>query len=257
MAGPLQPSRYLSPARPRVFAHRGLAVGAPENTLLAFLKALALGVEYLETDVHASSDGVAVLSHDPDLRRVAGRDGNVEALTLAQLRGVELGYGQTFSSLAEALDAFPDARFNIDVKSVAAVQPTVDAIRALRATDRVLVSSFSEQRRRAAVDQLPGVATSASAPRFVQALIAGKLGLKPIMAHALRGTVAVQVPEKALRLRVTTARMLEQLHFLGVEMHVWTINDPHRMRELLQLGVDGIVTDRADLAMLLVTGSAL
>jgi len=257
VAGPLQPSKYLSPARPRVFAHRGLAVAAPENTLLAFLQALALGVEYIETDVHASSDGVAVISHDPELARVAGRAGKVEALTLAQLRGVDLGHGQTFSTLTEALDAFPDARFNIDVKSVASVQPTVDAIRALRATDRVLVSSFSEQRRRAAIDQLPGVATSASAPRFVQALIAGKLRLKPIMAHALRGTVAVQVPEKALRLRVTTARMLEQLHSLGVEMHVWTINDPNRMRELLQLGVDGIVTDRADLAMEIVTGSAL
>ncbi len=257
MAGPLQPSRYLSPDRPRVFAHRGLAVGAPENTLLAFLKALALGVEYIETDVHASADGVAVISHDPELARVAGRDGKVEALTLAQLRRIELGYGQSFCSLAEALDAFPDARFNIDVKSVAAVQPTVDAIRALRATDRVLVSSFSEQRRRAAVDQLPGVATSTSAPRFVQALIAGKLGLKPIMAHALRGTVAVQVPEKALRLRVTTTRMVDQLHSLGVEMHVWTINDPNRIRELLKLGVDGIVTDRSDLAMEIITGSAL
>lgn len=257
MAGPLQPSRYLSLASPRVFAHRGLAVGAPENTLLAFMKALALGVDYIETDVHASSDGVAVISHDPELARVAGRDGKVEALTLAQLRGVDLGHGQTFSTLTEALDAFPDARFNIDVKSIAAVQPTVDAIRQLRATDRVLVSSFSEQRRRAAVDQLTGVATSTSAPRFVQALIAGKLGLKPIMAHALRGTIAVQVPEKALRLRVTTARMLEQLHSFGVEMHVWTINDPNRMRELLELGVDGIVTDRADLAMKVVAGSPL
>jgi len=257
VAGPLQPSRYLSPARPRVFAHRGLAVAAPENTLLAFLKALALGVGYIETDVHASSDGVAVISHDPELSRVAGRDGNVEALTLAQLGRIDLGCGQTFSSLAAALDAFPEARFNIDVKSAAAVQPTVNAIRALRATDRVLVSSFSEQRRRAAIDQLPGVATSASAPRFVQALIAGKLRLKPIMAYALRGTVAVQVPEKALRLRVTTARMLDQLHSLGVEMHVWTINDPHRMRELLELGVDGIVTDRADLAMAIVAGSTL
>jgi len=257
VAGPLRPSRYLSPARPRVFAHRGLAVAAPENTLLAFLKALALGVEYIETDVHASSDGVAIISHDPELGRVAGREGKVEALTLAQLRGVDLGHGQTFSSLLEALDAFPDARFNIDVKSSAAVQPTVDAICALRATDRVLVSSFSEQRRRAAVHQLPGVATSTSAPRFVQALIAGKLGLKPVMAHALRGTVAVQVPEKALRLRVTTARMLDQLHSLGVEMHVWTINDPHRMRELVELGVDGIVTDRADLAIDIVAGSPL
>ncbi|MCY7413668.1 MAG: glycerophosphodiester phosphodiesterase [Salinibacterium sp.] len=258
----VEPSRskarsYLSPARPRLLAHRGLAIGAPENTLLAFLKALALGAEYIETDVHASLDGVAVISHDPHLARVAGRDGQVEALTLAQLRRIDLGYGQTFSSLAEALDAFPATRFNIDVKSIAAVQPTVDAIRDFSATNRVLVSSFSERRRRAAVDQLPGVATSTSAPRFVQALIAGKLGLRPIMAHALRGTVAVQVPEKALGLAVTTERMLDQLHSLGVEMHVWTINDPRRMRELLALGVDGIVTDRVDLALAVKAGSAL
>jgi glycerophosphoryl diester phosphodiesterase len=240
-----------------VFAHRGLAVDAPENTLLSFLKALALGVEYIETDVHASADGVAVISHDPDLSRVAGLDGQVETLPLAALRRIDLGNGQTFCTLAEALDAFPDARFNIDVKSVAAIQPTVDAIRTLRATERVLVSSFSESRRRAAIDQLPGVATSTSAPRFAAALIAGKLGCVPLMAHALRGTVAAQVPENALGLRVTTERMLDQLHSLGVEMHVWTINDPRRMRELIDLGVDGIVTDRADLAMAVVAGSAL
>lgn len=232
-----------------MFAHRGLAVEAPENTLLAFAKALAVGAIYIETDVHASADGVCVIAHDPTLERVAGRDVRVEQLTMAELRKVDLGYGQGFCSLTEVLDTFPETRFNIDLKSAAAVAPAVSAILAARASDRVLVTSFSDRRRKAAVAALPGVATSASAGSFVRALVAGKVGSTAVVRRALRGVCAVQVPEKAVGLAVTTERMIRQLHEVGVEMHVWTINDPVRMRELLDLGVDGIVTDRADLAL--------
>jgi glycerophosphoryl diester phosphodiesterase len=232
-----------------VFAHRGLALEAPENTLLAFAKAIAIGAVYVETDVHASADGIAVIAHDPDLTRVAGRDVRVDQLTLAELRKVDLGEGQSFCSLAEALDGFPETRFNIDVKSRAAVQPTIDAIVAAGASDRVLVSSFDEARRVATLRGLPGVVSSSSARRFVLALLGGKIGFSPAVRGALRGLAAVQVPEKALGLRVITERMVRLLHAAGVEVHVWTINDPQRMRELLDLGVDGIVTDRVDLAL--------
>ena len=234
---------------PRVFAHRGLALDAPENTLLAFARAIALGVEYVETDVHASADGVAVIAHDPDLARVAGRDVRVDQLTLAELRKVDLGHGQGFCTLAEALDAFPETRFNIDVKSFAAVDGTADAILGLRASHRVLVSSFDERRRLAALRALPDVVTSASARRFLGALLSAKAGLSPAVRFALRGVVAVQVPEKAIGLTITTRRMIRRLHSAGVEVHIWTVNDPVRMRELLDLGVDGLVTDRADLAL--------
>jgi len=231
-----------------VFAHRGLALEAPENTLLAFARAIAAGASYIEIDVHASADGIAVVAHDPDLKRVAGRDVRVEQLTLAELQRIDLGFGQSFCTLAEALDGFPETRFNIDLKSRAAVQPAVAAITSLRATSRVLVTSFSDRRRLAAVRELPGVASSASARLFVTALLAGKIGATPIARRALRGVVAVQVPEKALGLRVTTERMIRRLHAAGVEVHIWTVNDPVRMAELLDLGVDGLVTDRADLA---------
>ena len=107
---------FLDGPRPRIIAHRGLASGAPENTLLAFLKALSAGATHLETDVHATADGDAVISHDPELTRVAGREVRVGQLTLAELRRIPLGHGQSFCSLAEALDAFPEARFNIDIK---------------------------------------------------------------------------------------------------------------------------------------------
>ncbi len=243
------PENYLSPARPRVFAHRGLAIDAPENTLLAFQRAVDAGAEYVETDVHASSDGESVIAHDPDLSRVAGRPAKVQELTLAQLRAVDLGHGQGFCSLTEALETFPRTRFNIDVKSAAAVAPTIAAIRAAGASDRVLVSSFDERRRAAALAGLPGVVSSASAGLFARALFAGKLGLSWVVRRALRDVVAVQVPERALGLTITTPRMLRQLHEAGVEVHIWTVNDPVRMAELLELGVDGIVTDRADLAL--------
>lgn len=232
-----------------MFAHRGLALEAPENTLLAFAKAIAAGAIYVETDTHASLDGVAVVAHDPDLKRVAGRDLRIEQLTFAELKRIDLGHGQNFCSLAEALDGFPETRFNIDVKSAGAVQPTIDAILKTGASNRVLVSSFDERRRVATLRGLPGVVSSSSAARFLPALLAGKLGFSPGVRAALRGLVAVQVPERALGLRVTSARMIRQLHTAGVEIHVWTVNDPQRMRELLDLGVDGIVSDRADLAL--------
>ncbi|WP_439563825.1 glycerophosphodiester phosphodiesterase family protein [Microcella sp.] len=244
---------YFAPARPRVLAHRGLAIDAPENTLLAFAHALALGVTHIETDVHASADGAAVIAHDADLSRVEGRALRVADLTVAELARLDLGDGQHMPTLAEALAAFPDARFNIDLKSADAVTPAVDAIRAARADDRVLLTSFSERRRRAALAQLPGVATSASGPRFAAALLASIVRGGPVVRSALRGLHAVQIPTRAIGLDTVSPARIRAFHAAGVEIHVWTINDEPEMRRLLQLGVDGIVTDRADRAVRVVS----
>jgi glycerophosphoryl diester phosphodiesterase len=219
-----------------------------ENTLPAFAAALELGAHYLETDVHGSKDGIAVVSHDPDLSRLAGESGLVSERTLAELQRIPLGPA-TIPSLAEVLDAFPEARFNIDIKSADAVPGAIDAIRATGAQQRVLVTSFSDRRRRAVVSALPGVATSASAGSFLRALVAGKAGVTGLLRSALAGVDAVQVPERVLSLAVTTERFVGRLHAAGVEIHVWTINDPADMERLLDLGVDGLVTDRTDLAM--------
>lgn len=240
---------YFAPDRPRVIAHRGLAIEAPENSLLAFAHALALGVTHLETDVHASSDGVAVIAHDPDLSRVAGHPQRVASMTVADLARLDLGAQQHMPTLAEALDAFPDARFNIDLKSADAVSPTVEAVRAGRAEDRVLLTSFSERRRRAALAQLPDVATSASGPRFAAALLASVVRGGPVVRGALRGLHAVQIPTRAIGLDTVTPRRIRAFQAAGVEVHVWTINDEPEMRRLLALGIDGLVTDRADIAL--------
>ena len=245
-------SGFLTPTGPRVFAHRGLAVDAPENTLLAFLKALSAGATHLETDVHASLDGIAVISHDADLVRMVGRNVRLDQFTFAELKRINLGAGQTFSSLSEALEAFPDARFNIDVKADAAAEPTARAILSAKATDRVLITSFSEDRRRRVVRLLPGVATSASAAVVVIAFLAAMIGLNWLARRSLRGFVAVQVPERVWIMRVVTPRFIRAMHLSGVEIHVWTVNEPSAMKRLLDLGVDGIVTDRCDLAMALI-----
>ncbi len=235
---------------PRVFAHRGLALEAPENTLLAFAAAIAAGVHYIETDVHASADGVAIISHDPDLQRVAGLPQRVNALTRAELAKVDLGHDQGYASLAEALHGFPETRFNVDVKDPLAVEPTVRAIREARAVDRVLVTSFDERRRAAAVAGLPGVATSASARRFGAALLAGRVGSVAGVRAALRGIDCVQIPVRAAGLSTTAPRFIDVLHEAGVEVHYWTIDDPEAMMRLFEHGADGIMSDRADVSII-------
>ncbi len=232
-----------------MLAHRGLAVDAPENTLLAFAKALAVGATHLETDVHASADGVAILSHDPDLFRLTGRHVRIDQLTSAELARIHVGESQTFATLSAALDAFPDARFNIDIKAAAAAIPTVEAIRTAHAEHRVLIGSFSKPRRLAVVRKLPGVATSVSSRGAVIATWAAAVGLPALTRWALRGVQAVQLPLRVLGARTTSVRAIAAYHSAGVEVHIWTINDPAVMSRLLDAGVDGIVTDRADLAL--------
>jgi len=238
---------FLAGPPPRIIAHRGLALDAPENTLLAFLKALSAGATHLETDVHASADGEAVISHDPDLTRVAGREARVEQLTLTELRRVPLGHGQSFCSLAEALNAFPEARFNIDIKEERAAAPAAAAILHARAAHRVLLTSFSAANRKAATTALPDVAVSPSVSEFVPALVGAKLGIRPLTRRALRGFAAVQIPQRRGPLRLVTARTVRAVHTAGAEVHVWTIDDVADMTRLLDLGVDGIVTNRCDL----------
>ncbi len=217
--------------------------------MLAFQKAAAIGCTHLETDVHASKDGFAVISHDGDLKRVAGVDARIQDLTLAELRRIDLGQGQTFITLDELLAAFPGHRFNIDIKALAAAKPAADAIIAAGAVPSVLITSFNEGRRLAATHRMPGVKTSASAPSFVLAFFFARLGLGRAAARVLRHIDAVQVPERIAYLQTCTRRTVRIFHAAGCEIHVWTVNDASLMRRLFRHGVDGIFTDRADIGL--------
>ncbi|UOQ58293.1 glycerophosphodiester phosphodiesterase [Leucobacter allii] len=250
---------YLAdPVRPRVLAHRGLvrpadaARGVAENTRAAFRAALAAGARYLETDCRATRDGEIVLVHDAELGRVAGDPRRVADLTHAELGALLAGRGGLLT-LDEALAEFPDARFNVDVKAAEAAAG-VGRIAAGQA-HRVLVTSFSEALRRAALAAaaaVPGSVRPATAPGrggIVRVLLAVASGSRARVARALAGIDALQIPERQGIVPVLTPRVVDAAHRHGVEVHVWTVNDPARMRALVARGVDGIITDRADLAL--------
>ena len=167
---------------------------------------------------------------------------------MAELRLIDLGCGQGFASLEEALDAFPDLRFNVDVKVAGAVTPTVTALERTRAASRVLLTSFSDGRRRRLGELVPDAVTSAGRAGVIRARLGARFGPRSI-TWALRGAAALQVPERVGPVRVVTPRFIRGAHDAGAEVHVWTVNDPADMTRLLDLGVDGLVTDRADLAL--------
>ncbi|WP_233255429.1 glycerophosphodiester phosphodiesterase family protein [Naasia lichenicola] len=229
-----------------MIAHRGLALEHPENSIDAFRAALDAGATHLETDAHATRDGIAVLAHDRDLSRVTGDPRRVGDLTRAELRGIPRG-GDGICTLFDALQTFPSARFNLDVKDPRAVPGVIDAIRRAGAEERVLVASFRTARRRKVARALGNVPTSASSEQIVPAVLGASLHLRPLTRVALRGVDAVQIPRSVLGLPTTSPTAIAAFHRAGVEVHVWTINDPAEIDELLELGVDGIVSDRCDL----------
>lgn len=238
-----------------MLAHRGLAVDAPENTMLAFELAVRAGADYIETDVHVSADGVAVIAHDPTLKRVAiGRVDRVADLSAHELRRVDLGEGQRVATLEEALHAFSRTRFNIDVKTDAAIESTVEVVRRAGAADRVLLTAFSDARRRRLAAMVPGVATSAGRASVLRARAASVTRNAPLLRRAVAGAHALQIPERVGRMRLLSPGLIDTAHAAGIEVHVWTVNDEPDMRRLLALGVDGIVTDRADLALRVIAG---
>jgi glycerophosphoryl diester phosphodiesterase len=235
---------YLDAPLPLAFAHRGGAAEGDENTAVAFGRAVDLGYRYLETDTHATADGVSVVFHDHNLDRMLGRPGLVRDVRWAELSALRIGGAAAVPRLDDMLDAWPQVRFNIDVKADEAVDPTVEAVRRTGAQDRVLLASFSDARvarlRRALG---PSVATSLGTRATARLWAGSRLG-GPRVARGR--AAAVQVPVRQGRIRVVDRRFVRHAHRLGLQVHVWTIDDPTEMNELLDLGVDGIMTDRID-----------
>lgn len=248
---------FLRVDPPFVMAHRGFSLVGLENTLPAFEAAVALGVTHVETDVHATRDGVLVAFHDAVLDRMTDATGPIAERSWAEVSRARVvgadGSAAGVPLLADVLGGWPDLRVNVDVKAWAAVQPLVELIRRTSALHRVCVASFDD-RRTAAVRRALGDGLATSAGRRgvtrwrVGSLLPGPLGDRT--ARLPTGSaVAVQVPVAAGPLRVVTRRSVEVAHRQGLQVHAWTVNDADRMRELLDLGVDALITDRADLAL--------
>lgn len=245
-------------SRPRVFAHRGFvtaadaASGVVENSLVSLTAAVELGADYVETDCHLTSDGHVVLFHDADLTRVLGDARPLAETPMRELRAMMSDRGGLLA-LEEALEAFPHTRFNIDVKAEAAAAPLGRIVAPHR--ERVLVTSFSDEFRiaalRAAAQAADGSrpATSPGRSALIRILLALATRSEPRITRALAGFDALQIPERQGPLRILTPRLLDAAHRHSVEVHVWTVNDPQAMLRLAQLGVDGVISDRADLAL--------
>lgn len=241
---------WATPGGVLAFAHRGGAyhpeIEGLENTLAAFKHAVALGYDYLETDVHVTGDGVLLAFHDSVLDRVTDQQGAIADLSFEEVRQAMVGGREQVPTLAQLFDEFPEARFNIDLKSDGAVPALAAFVAEREAWDRVLVGSFSRPRlnefRRLTNGRVPTSASPLEVALF-RFLPSGRL------ADRLTGrrVAALQVPHRRGRLTIATRGMVRRAHAAGRPVHVWTVDEPDEMRRLLDKGVDGLFTDRTDL----------
>ena len=231
---------FLDHPGPLAFAHRGGAGDWPENTMPAFEHAVGLGYHHVETDVHATADGVLLAFHDDKLDRVTDRQGEIGTLRHSEVARARVDGREPIPLLEDLLGSFPDVRVNIDPKHDNSVEPLIDVLRRTGAVDRVCIGSFSDARLQTLRARLgPRLCTSLG-PREV-----ARLRLAAVSGRVRPGPAGcVQIPERFKGVRVTDASVVRAAHRAGLQVHVWTVDDPEAMHRLLDLGVDGIMTDR-------------
>lgn len=256
-------------SRPLVFAHRGGGGLFPENTLGAFEYSAQMGVDVLELDVHSTADGALVVLHDADVTRTTNGSGRVSEMTLAEIKNLDAGYhftpdggktfpfrgrGITIPTLQEIFDALPDKTFNVEPKQAepSVVRPMCEMIRARKMADKVIVGSF----RQLAIDEFragcPEVATAATPAEVRDFLALYKLGLGETYSPPMQ---VLQIPERLGALEIVSKDFLEAARKLNLKVHVWTVNETDDMKRLLDLGVDGIMTDYPDRLLNLLGGA--
>jgi glycerophosphoryl diester phosphodiesterase len=229
---------FLDLPRPLAFAHRGGAAHYPENSWRAFEHAVSLGYSYLETDAHATADGVLMAFHDRTLDRVTDRAGRIADLPHSEVSAARIAGTDPIPRVEDLLGTWPDARFNIDVKDEPAVRPLAEVLRRTGAWDRVCITSFSGHRLAAVRRALPRPVCMAASP----------LGVAALRLAAPRRPLAIRLRRSWFRcaqipVRVATESVVRRAHAAGLQVHVWTVNDRRAMTDLLDLGVDGIMTD--------------
>ena len=246
---------FFTPVLPRVFGHRGSAGTHPENTLESFRAAAACGVQYLEFDVHMTRDGEIVVAHDEHLKRMCGLDLVIPDLTYAELAQADAGRmftrdGATFPfrekgirvpRLAEVLAEFPKLRMIVEVKQIApsVVAPMLDVIDRAGMRRNVLVASEHQQPLDDVRKLAPEIPTNFSyleSGQFIQAMVGRDANYRP-------PGDAVQIPHRHESWELVTKESVDFAHRVGVEMRVWTVNEAAEMSELLDMGVDGLISD--------------
>ena len=253
---------FLSPL-PRVVAHRGDSAFYPENTLEAFRSAADIGIDVIETDVHLTKDGEIVIWHDPTLERNTDGRGTIESHTLSELKKYDAGYtftrdgGKTYPfrgkgvrliTLSEALEACPDERFNIDLKSQEPeiVERFISVIRSHKAESRICAASFHLGNLKKLRAAAPDILTSITTLEVIPLLLRERLHMLP---RRFARKIIFQVPVRQYGITVVDRRFVEEMHRRDAIVMVWTINDESEMRRLYSIGVDTIMTDNPRLLM--------
>ncbi len=231
-------SGFLNQPGPLAFAHRGGAAHAPENSWAAFERAVGLGYRYLETDVQATLDGVLVAFHDRTLDRVTDRTGRIARLPYREVAAARIDGTEPIPLAEDLLAAWPMARFNIDIKDEPGIAPLIRVLRRTGAWNRVCVTSFSSLRLSAFRRTADRRVCTALSPLGLAAVRSGAWagGVSARLARA--GVQCAQIP-----VRLATPAFIGQLREVGLQIHVWTVNEPAMMRRLLGRNVDGIMTD--------------
>jgi glycerophosphoryl diester phosphodiesterase len=234
---------YLDHPGPIAFAHRGGAADGLENTVAQFRRAVEAGYRYIETDVHATRDGKLAAFHDATLDRMTDGAGRIADLLWADVRRARVAGEEPVPLFEELLEEFPGVRWNVDIKAESALHPFLNLIARANAWDRVCVGSFSEARVvRAQRLAGPRLATSYG----TRGVLNLRLRSWGVPAALRASAVAAQVPESQSGIQVVDHRFVRAAHARGLQVHVWTINEADRMHRLLDLGVDGIMTDHID-----------
>ncbi|HEY6628952.1 MAG TPA: glycerophosphodiester phosphodiesterase [Acidimicrobiia bacterium] len=243
-------------APPIAIAHRGSRELWPENTMEAFSQAVALGFRFLETDLHVTADGVLVCIHDDTVDRTTEGTGPVSGFRFEELAGLDAGFrhnaaggypfrgaGVSVPSLEEAVTRLPDASFVVDLKGEGQVDLLAALIERLSLHDRLIVGSFSDQRLDEFRSATGGRVATSSGPMLSRMwLLTSRVG-----RGAGGQASALQLPTQVRGIKVVDKRLVDTAHNNGLQVHVWTVNDPAEMESYLDMGVDGIISDRPDL----------
>ena len=236
----MRPFPFLDHPGPIPFAHRGGASEAPENTLPAFEHAVQLGYRYLETDVHATADGVLVAFHDDRLDRVTDMQGRIDELPWSEVSRARVDGREPIPLLEDVLGTWPEVRVNIDPKADSSVDPLIETLRRTGSIDRVCIGAFSDDRIDRVRAGLGDRLCTGMGPDELVGLIRAFQGEEVTFRSQ-----AAQIPPVDPKGRpLATPELIEVAHRHGIVVHVWTIDDPDEMGRLLDIGVDGIMTDR-------------
>ena len=234
---------YLDEPVPLAIAHRGGAIEHLENTMPAFEACVALGYRYLETDVRLTGDGVLVAFHDGTLERVTDRSGRLDQMSWSEVSQARIGGREPLVRLEDLFAAWSDVRINLDIKAAGVIAPLARLVRKMQVQDRICLGSFSDARIAAARRVLgPSVCTSLG-PRGVAALRLSSYSPRAAGLVRIQAGCA-QVPLQLGGRALVDERFIAAAHARGLQVHVWTVDSPAECTEMLDLGVDGIMTDR-------------